>query len=181
MNVLDPQIRVLQHVPRWGIIRTIRQQSVAEHSYYVALYATYIAKELKMRQQDINWITQYALTHDFEEMISGDIPTPYKQHLKVMNDSIFKQTKEASLSVQANQTTLEKYCIEVIKVADLFEACMYLSDEVEMGNNTVDVLLVELSNQLEVASTKLDFDLAEKLQRKVRQTPRTYLCTPKGF
>ena len=64
MSILDSTNRVLQHVPRWAIIRTLRQQSVAEHSYYVAIYATAIAKLLSMRTQDINWITQYSLTHD---------------------------------------------------------------------------------------------------------------------
>ena len=38
--------RDMAHVPRWVIARTHRRQSVAEHSYFVALYARQIAIEI---------------------------------------------------------------------------------------------------------------------------------------
>lgn len=180
-TVLEPQTRVLQHVPRWAIIRTIRQQSVAEHSYYVAMYATFIANHIKMKKSDVNWITQYALTHDFEEMISGDIPTPYKRHFRLDDDYMMTIPREMASSIQTNNTTLEKYCIEVVKVADIFEACMYLADEIAMGNTTVHILFATLCKTLVDKADKLDESLPDLLTEKIHQTPRTYLCSDMGF
>ena len=172
---LDPQIRVLQHVPRWVIIRSLRQQSVAEHSYYVAIYATYIAKLLHLRQEDINWITNYALTHDFEEMVSGDIPTPFKRQLMLKDNAIFKASTKRAEQLQSNTSSNIKYCKEVVKVADLFEACMYLSDEKEMGNSTILKLWGTMILKLQKAAKNLDDDICKVLLRKIYQTPRTDL------
>ena len=35
MNRIGREVRVLQHLPRWSIVRTIRTQSVAEHTLMV--------------------------------------------------------------------------------------------------------------------------------------------------
>ena len=71
--------------------------------------------------------------------------------------------------------------MEVVKVADIFEACMYLADEIEMGNTTVCDLFTSLCLRLEEKAKKLDELLPDCLAGKVHQTPRTYLCSVMGF
>jgi 5'-deoxynucleotidase YfbR-like HD superfamily hydrolase len=153
---------------------------VAEHSYYVAIYATAIAKLLSMRTQDINWITQYSLTHDFDEMVSGDIPTPYKKYT-VKDAPILQHLSTMAEEIQVNSSTDIKYCKDVVKVADIFEACMYLSDELGMGNRTVAPLLQDMHWHLSTMAKDLDGGLPKTLAEKVYETPRTYLYSSKEF
>lgn len=183
-NVLQPQSRVLQHVPRWSIIRTIRQQSVAEHSYYVALYATFISQFLEMRIKDQMYVTQLALVHDFDEMMTGDLPTPYKANIKAMYLGAEKYTSASTsmqLSIINTEPTNRKYCEEVVKVADLFEAKMYLVDELSMGNTTIQRLIEDITSILVPAARNLDESLADELANHHTNNVRTRLATRNGL
>jgi len=181
-TVLQPQSRVLQHVPRWGIIRTIRQQSVAEHSYYVALYATYIAKKLNLMDLDCQWVTQAALVHDFEEMVSGDIPTPYKKYIgKVDDERIMGGPRSMALSIMTIEPRNRAFCEEIIRVADLFEAAMYLRDEYHMGNCQISDLMRYISDKFHVACKKLDEDLWEEINTHIDDPIRTRLLSEFGL
>lgn len=180
-TVLQPQSRVLQHVPRWGIIRTLRQQSVAEHSYYVALYATYIAKKLNLRDLDCQWVTQAALVHDFEEMVSGDIPTPFKKSYMMKESKVLAAPKSMAMSIMTVEPRNRSFCAEIIHVADLFEATMYLADEYYMGNSTVNHLLDRFCEQLSEKAKKLDEDLEPLLINHVLNEKRTRTLTEFGL
>lgn len=184
-TVLQPQSRVLQHVPRWGIIRTLRQQSVAEHSYYVALYATYIAKRLHLTDLDCQWVTQAALVHDFEEMVSGDIPTPFKDAMKMFKlpdgARVLSAPRSMALSIMSVEPRNKALCEEIIRVADLFEATMYLADEYYMGNSTVNTLLDHFCENLGEIAAQLDEDLKLELMKYVQDKERTRPCTEFGL
>lgn len=63
-------------VTRWHIVRTVRPQSLAEHTFDVTMIARAIAK---IAGYDDAEITKAALLHDLDEIVTGDIPTPTKQ------------------------------------------------------------------------------------------------------
>jgi hypothetical protein len=63
-------------VTRWHIVRTVRPQSLAEHTFDVVFIARAIAKGAG---HDDYEITKAALLHDLDEIVTGDIPTPTKQ------------------------------------------------------------------------------------------------------
>ena len=65
-------------VPRWTIIPTIQKQSVAEHSYFVGLYADWIASMVKY-EGSRETLIGYGLLHDMPEIVTGDLPTPAPQ------------------------------------------------------------------------------------------------------
>ncbi len=62
-------------VTRWHIVRMVRSQSVAEHTFDVVMIARAIAKIAGVDDAEI---TKAALLHDLDEVITGDIPTPTK-------------------------------------------------------------------------------------------------------
>ena len=182
-SVLQPQTRVLQHVPRWAIIRTIRQQSVAEHSYYVSLYATWIADKVELSAGDQRYVTIKALTHDFGEMVSGDIPTPYKANIAENKGTKITGAPIAmEMSVLKINPSNEELCNKVLKLADLFEAAMYLADEWAMGNKTVQELLTSIQTKTMSLSEEIGNEkVTVALNNSINKWPKTRLCTEFGL
>ncbi len=62
-------------VTRWHIVRTVKPQSLAEHTFDVTMIARAIAKLAGYEDAEI---TKAALLHDLDEVVTGDFPTPTK-------------------------------------------------------------------------------------------------------
>jgi len=75
---LDEVLR-MSCVPRWVIIDMVREQSVAEHALNTTIIAKDIAERLKIPSEDI---VAYCLVHDLPEVVTGDIPSSFKRHVK---------------------------------------------------------------------------------------------------
>jgi hypothetical protein len=86
MNLMElSKALSLSHVPRWVIVDTTKGQSVAEHSYNVAVFTIavwdiikpYILHELQESDEDFYLAAlKLALTHDINESLTGDTPSP---------------------------------------------------------------------------------------------------------
>lgn len=158
------ELRDLQFVPRWSIIRKLRTQSVAEHSFYTAVYANQL-------QQLMNWevksdlISYYimlrALWHDVEECFTGDIPGPVKRAIRdkdKFDDYVREGMEErfnsgsmdakgqrgamgpvfpAYLSRLTVESSITKQVDLFVKAASLLDEVMYLAGEIQMGNGAV--------------------------------------------
>ena len=66
-------------VTRWHIVRTVRPQSLAEHTFDVVMIARAIAKNAGYDDYEI---IKAALLHDLDEIVTGDIPTPSKKRAR---------------------------------------------------------------------------------------------------
>lgn len=107
----------LSHVPRWAIIDTMKEQSVADHSFRVAVLSTRIfsllvsvkPKEM-LDMVESHDLLEYALLHDIDEALTGDIPSTYKRE-----DRCDPGFDEDSDLVKA-----------IVKVADNIEAIIFL-------------------------------------------------------
>lgn len=104
-------ILALSHVPRWGIVRTIRQQSVADHSYRVAFIAMEIADRSGIPVTTT--LIQYALTHDVEESVTGDIPTIVKRRTREWVPIVEEPSYIRHGSLRE---------VRIVKLADILEA-----------------------------------------------------------
>jgi len=102
-----------EDVHRWTIVKTVKRQSLAEHTFNVIAIARDIAKNLGI---DDERIIKYAFEHDLDEILTGDIPTPAKDSGKV--DIKYNGKNDALL------TELER---AVVKIADLLEANWWLN------------------------------------------------------
>lgn len=132
--------RRLAVVPRWAVIPTIRQQSVAEHCYYVTLYTDKICLMLGADEHFRAQAMAYALRHDYEEAFTGDIPSPANKHMDAkgyMESLDPPPTEDDYASVQPGNLEQVK---AVVKLADIFDAYMFLRDEFQMGNKRIERL-----------------------------------------
>lgn len=159
--------RVLASVPRWAIVPTIKQQSVAEHSYYVSLY---VAELLGLRIFD-HWdperkfmALRAALIHDAPEARMSDIPGPVKRGIKdpAKYDALERQVMAGFGYTDrwGYQWHTDSEIDIVVKAADLIDEFFYLNMEASYGSKIVTVLLDQVEYRLKTALDKLPWDSA---------------------
>ena len=151
----------LSVVPRWTIVRTIQKQSVAEHCFNVAR----IAEEVAVRWFNINPqseimrdILTYALHHDDDEAITGDIPSPAKYRLR-------EEYLDASHSPWYH---VSEDARRIVKLADLMEAYWFLMMERRLGNQYCEVHRLNIHKQI-CQYTLMNFDEGSGLQDKFKE------------
>lgn len=116
-------------VPRWTIVRTARLQSVAEHSFAVAIIAEQILRLNEhltvhepgltplCRRERVLW---HALTHDVDESVTGDIP----RHAKKL---VLRPKREIPVLVAIPGEPLTLAELRVVKLADMMEAYTFIA------------------------------------------------------
>ena len=129
MEIQD--IMLAQDIKRWTIVRMMREQSLAEHSFNVTMIARAICKEIGL--DDTN-VTKYALDHDLDEILTGDIPTPAKQRLKIRDP--YKGSGRALCDSQE---------ISIVMLADMIEAIAFIQDN-QIGRHA-NVVAEELTTR----------------------------------
>src|SRR4029453_14249195 len=129
----------LSVVPRWTVVPTLQNHTVAEHCFNVERIARRIAEHwFGIRDTDrLDRISQLALHHDDDEAITGDIPSPAKSVLS--EDWIDSRSR---LWYNAPSPLRD-----IVKLADLMEMYRFLVMEVMMGNRYIDGYLAELMNK----------------------------------
>ena len=129
-----PDIYRSQHVKRWHIVHTARQQTVAEHSYMVAMISMYLidamdqtANEsaLFLRSDKLD-ILKWALMHDLPEVIMGDAVSPVKRLAKGAFDRVEEQVDP---DLKSYERGLPGHIKAIVKTADYIDALKYLQTE----------------------------------------------------
>ena len=130
------ELRELEHVPRWAIIRCIKQQSVAEHSYFTAMYANKIAEIIgwdKKYPYEIHKLITYALWHDIEECFMSDIPGPVKhgtidefKYNKFADNQCKKYWGKSKNDIIDERFPYDRQIIQIVKCAPTIEELFYL-------------------------------------------------------
>ncbi len=167
------------HVTRWQIVRTARQQTLAEHLYLVRTWVQAFAVAAGFGEYDTQLAEKWALDHDLPEVITGDLATPVKAMMRAavpQSDPI--RTIELSLSesyaalyhlVKVNSPWVR----DLVKMADLVEAVAFLEIE-GMGPHAFNIrrnLWQCFHDLVESAQAKYpDFNWAEVYNVARKQT-----------
>lgn len=136
------QVRFIATIPRYSVVPVVRRQSVGEHCFLVARYCMILAEVLKVTDKALVAILEYALVHDDDEAITGDIPTPVKA--KLGYTSIDERIKEGRPMVYW-----------FVKFCDRLEAVKYMVEERMLGNRIMDELLAGAVGRLVEAADEL--------------------------
>ena len=114
------------NVTRWHTIPTIKSQTVAEHSWGVAM----ICRQL---WPDNYTLIEAALCHDLGEGFTGDVPWPAKmsnERFKLeLEEMELLYLKRLDCNVWLNTVDREK-----LKIADMLEVLYFALEEINMGN-----------------------------------------------
>lgn len=116
----------LHSVKRWVIVDTTKPQSVAEHSYNVAMIIGKMCEAVGTTERRKEELMMMALFHDADELITGDLPSSSKPVLKDID----------------NEDEM------MLKLADTYEAYLFLN-QYGVGNKATDAsrFLVERMQQ----------------------------------
>lgn len=151
----------LRFIERWSLMRNVVRENVAEHSFHVAMLAHAlgsIAKTVYGRTVPMDLLLPAALFHDATEVLTGDIPTPVKHY----NDTILSTFRQLE-TLAANRLMamvpepltaiyeplvmaelhLPADVVQLVKAADLLDAYLKCSSELQAGNREFAVAQAE--------------------------------------
>jgi 5'-deoxynucleotidase YfbR-like HD superfamily hydrolase len=120
----------LYTINRWGMVEVSRHQSVAEHSYNVALIAEEIVKRIETHR--INTTARMAMVaairHDLIEVLTGDLPSPTKSGMAAHfgSDKFNLYLRSLDSEQYDEGVDSDPFIRCVVKCADYIEAIAYL-------------------------------------------------------
>lgn len=151
-NIFDHvRNRSLAHIVRFSAKPQHFQESVAEHSFYVAYIARMLCDLLKDKNItiDAEKTISMALLHDMEEMYSGDILSPFKHHSDKVRDAIREVNRELIqtafedlpeslarhyVALWNEENMQESIEARVVKIADRLSLIAKCLEEIRAGN-----------------------------------------------
>jgi len=137
-------------VKRFHGRNTIKQQTLADHSGRVAQIAFFLALEFyEGDYSKVNYVATLGLFHDLpESLLECDIPTPVKLQ-KGIGPKLKQIETEAVKRIFPDSPYLQNLAMEVaseddfslMKLADLLDLGLYIWEEKQLGNKSLDPLL----------------------------------------
>ncbi|HUC93740.1 MAG TPA: 5'-deoxynucleotidase [Paenibacillus sp.] len=148
----------LRYIERWSLMRNTTPETVAEHSYHVALLAHMlceIGNRVFGRKLNADRVVSMALFHDATEVFTGDIPTPVKHHNPKMlasfreieamaADRLLGMVPEplrdayepllAGGAASSDSPEPDRKLLPYLKAADLLDAYLKCLSELSSGN-----------------------------------------------
>lgn len=143
------QIRGLRYVQRFNFHNVNRMQNVAEHSFFVAYYAL-IAGNL-VPDLDTGQLVTFALLHDAEESLTGDIPHLVKKKIRYqMTEIEYRARIELKIQgIKFNSTSKDIRYQQIVDFLDLWELKIYLEEERLSGNMHLMEIEEEICEQVQ--------------------------------
>ncbi|MBA2368433.1 MAG: HD domain-containing protein [Candidatus Protochlamydia sp.] len=168
VNLLN-EIGMLAHIPRSGLgFLGSGKQSVAEHSYRVALIAYALAR-LSKDSIDLNKLVMICLLHDLPEARIGDLNYVQKKYVEPMLEKALQDLSDGSflgpeivgwIEEYENGTSLES---KIAHDADQLELILLLKREHELGN-------IKAADWYQKARQRLTTPMGVELAESIIQT-----------
>ena len=206
MDIIEPELvkdrlfgfferlKTMSSIRRFGTLPMIEVESVASHSYNVAIMALMIADydpELKVNREEM---LRKALFHDFEETILSDIPHPIKHRFKggklgqllkeivpeLVENEIFKELPDSLRNRYVRDALGAKEDLEgrIVAAADAMDIIVTAVRELKLGNQyfdrIFDVGLGMLDKYAEFKFARLFIDSARRYREQGSKDQPTF-------
>lgn len=140
----------MKYIRRWGLMRSVREENIQEHSLQTAMIAHMLAivgNKFYGKNYNADSVAVKAMYHEASEIITGDLPTPikyynpeiktaYKQIEGVATEQICRmlpeEFKDDFMPILKIKNKEEH---KLVKYADRICAYLKCVEEVNAGNN----------------------------------------------
>lgn len=153
----------MKYINRWVLMRSSVPESLSTHAAETAIIAHALAcigNRLYGKTYDCDRIGMKALYHDAPEILTGDLPTPVKNHSKSMKDAynnIEKTALERFMMLLPEELKDEYGDIftesaeekKIIKSADKLCAYIKCIEEQRCGNREFDMAIKSIGEAIE--------------------------------
>lgn len=146
-NLINVNILKMSDLVRYNGRFRLKDESIAEHSFYVAYNVIEICKQYNLSDNIKSKALEYAVIHDIPEVYTSDLPYPIKRdnedlsvilekvELKYMEESM-PTMYDAFLELQSNKESIEHI---VLKLADTISVVQYTAREITLGNRSEEM------------------------------------------
>ncbi len=153
----------MKDIHRWSLMRNTQQESVALHSYYVAVWTHLlctIGNTVYGKSLPVDQITARALFHDATEVFVGDVAQPVKHS----NPGILQHFRDIERAAAERMADMLPECLrevyrplispdkgaydQYVKAADLLDAYVKCMSELTAGNQEFKVAKLQVEEQL---------------------------------
>ena len=149
------KLQRMSNMIRYNNAVHIHNENVAEHSFYVAMYAMCICDFLHTGDSFRSVVIEKALIHDVHEIEISDIPHNVKHFMEGLDEQCVRFENEYNVSHFPNLmaeydkfSSVQKHIIDlVVELADIISVRQYSQQEVEFGNVKRFGEIVENTNQ----------------------------------
>lgn len=169
----DSKILGLGQIIRYNNRAKIKDENVAAHSFYVVATVLKICKMFNIDNETKYKALEFATVHDIPEMFTGDMP----YDTKVANPELAALLQVAEIhELEKNMPeyldSFVQFCAEeeeetlaylITKLADTVSVLQYSNLELELGNKTEDMKVINDGSQERV------YNLIQKLEAKIQE------------
>ena len=133
----------LKNIIRYNSRKRLINESVAEHSFYVALIALEMCNERHLDEKTTLNCVIKALLHDMPEIELNDITHNVKENLNLRNvlktyeDNFYKEKYPDFSELMINNEDNEVN--NIVELADIYSVYQYTTSELEFGNRSKDI------------------------------------------
>ena len=134
------EIYRLKTLVRYNPRLRLTNESVAEHSFFTALFVLEICDKLSIKGELKAKCIEYALLHDIPEIILSDVPYDVKNLSETLRmllqtfENSFMETNYPDYALHSKDLEI----FSVVKLADLYSVRQYCMVEAALGNKTLD-------------------------------------------
>lgn len=179
LNFILDKPRKLAHIERYSTFQLVGHETVAEHSYFVALYARVLCAYVKY-PVNLQLVMERALFHDIEEAVSGDIVHAFKysgqlrEELDRINNQTIKKVfyeikgKDYYINVwkSAKDSSIEG---QIIELADNLSVLSFAIEELRLGNSYMKIVIDNTLEILREISESTYFGFLESLIEEIKR------------
>jgi 5'-deoxynucleotidase YfbR-like HD superfamily hydrolase len=132
------QIYNLSYITRYSVVQRIKNESVAEHSFYVA---SIVIKLADFYAFDVNRAAAMAIVHDWSESWIDDITVATKKqfpmiaHAAEASENLVVASNFSNVPFMLWQEHKEKESVEslIVHYADILQCMQYSANEIKLG------------------------------------------------
>lgn len=164
----------LGEIIRYNNRPKIKNENVAEHTFYVTSTVLKICKMFKLSNEVKHKALEFAVVHDIPELLIGDVPYDTKANNPILREAVEQAEIKAlqdnlpeyfeSYSQFLKEEKEQTVAYLVTKLADTVSVLQYSNRELDLGNKTPQ--MIEINDECQERIARLISKLEEKIEEE---------------